>query len=147
MSDKIILLVEDNPDDEELTFLAFKASKVSNAIVVARDGAQALDYLFGTGEYTGRDLTIMPTLILLDLNLPKIDGFEVLSRIRSDSRTRRLPVIIMTTSREHDEVIKAYDKGCNSFVNKPVEYSQFREAVNQLGLYWLIHNVPPPESA
>lgn len=147
MRDKTILLVEDNPDDEELTVRAFRATKLSNQIEVVRDGAEALDYLFGVGFYEGRDVTTMPTLVLLDLNLPKIDGFEVLRRVREDPRTKRLPVIILTTSHEQDEVYKAYDRGCNSYVRKPVESSQFREAVNQLGLYWLITNVPPPESA
>jgi CheY-like chemotaxis protein len=147
MRDKIILLVEDNPDDEELTVRAFKASKLSNLIVVTHDGAEALDYLFGTGPYAGRDLTTMPTLVLLDVNLPKIDGLEVLSRLRADPRTKRLPVIVLTTSQEQDEVFKAYDRGCNSYVRKPVASAQFHDAVNQLGLYWLIHNVPPPESA
>jgi CheY-like chemotaxis protein len=147
MRDKTILLVEDNPDDEELTVRAFKADNLSNDIVVVHDGAEALDYLFGMGLYAVRDVTTMPTLVLLDLNLPKIDGLEVLSRLRADPRTKRLPVIILTTSHEQDEVSKAYDRGCNSYVRKPVESSQFRNAVNQLGLYWLIHNVPPPESA
>jgi CheY-like chemotaxis protein len=147
MRDKTILLVEDNPDDEELTVRAFKACNISNQIVVVRDGAEALDYFFGTGIYAGRDLTTMPTLVLLDLNLPKIDGFEVLSRLRADPRTKRVPVIILTTSDEQKEVFKAYENGCNSYVRKPMESSQFREAVNQLGLFWLIHNVPPPESS
>jgi two-component system response regulator len=145
MREKIILLVEDNPDDVELTLRAFKASRISNQLAIVRDGAAALDYLFGAGLYAGRDLTTMPTLVLLDLNLPKIDGFEVLTRLRADPRTERLPVIILTTSQEHDEVCKAYDKGCNSYVRKPVDSSQFYDAVNQLGLFWLIHNVPPPE--
>lgn len=144
---KTILLVEDNPDDEELTIRAFKEDKLSNQIVVVRDGAEALDYLFGTGPYAGRDVTTMPTLVLLDLNLPKIDGLEVLTRLRADPRTKRLPVIILTTSQEQDEVSKAYDRGCNSYVRKPVDSAQFRNAVNQLGLYWLVHNVTPPESA
>jgi two-component system, response regulator len=147
MRDKTILLVEDNPDDEELTVHAFRTSKLSNHIVVAHDGAEALDYLFGTGPYQGRDVTIMPTLMLLDLNLPKIDGLEVLSRLRADPRTKKLPVIILTTSDEQEEVIKAYNCGCNSYVRKPVLSSQFHDAVTQLGLYWLITNVPPPESA
>jgi len=146
LRDKTILLVEDNPDDQELTVRAFEAFKISNQIIIVNDGAAALDYLFGTGIYAGRDLAIMPALILLDLNLPKIDGLEVLARLRADRRTKRVPVIILTTSQEQEEVFKAYENGCNSYVRKPVESSQFRDAVNQLGLFWLIHNVPPPES-
>jgi two-component system, response regulator len=147
LRDKTLLLVEDNPDDQELTIRAFKACRISNQIVTVKDGAEALDYLFGTGIYADRDLSTMPTLVLLDLNLPKIDGFEVLTRLRADPRTKRVPVIILTTSHEQEEVFKAYESGCNSYVRKPVESSQFRDAVNQLGLFWLIHNVPPPESS
>ncbi len=146
MRDKTILLVEDNQDDEDLTLRAFKTNNISNRIIVVRDGAEALDYLFGEGAYAGRDLSMMPTLILLDLNLPKIDGFEVLKRVRADSRTRRLPIIILTTSHEQEEVFRAYESGCNSYVRKPVDSAQFRDAVRDLGLFWLIHNVPPPES-
>lgn len=146
MRDKTILLVEDNPDDEDLTLRAFKTDHITNSIDVARDGAEALDYLFSEGAYAGRGST-MPTLVLLDLNLPKIDGLEVLRRLRADSRTKRIPVIILTTSHEQEEIFKAYETGCNSYVRKPVESAQFRDAVKQLGLFWLIHNVPPPECA
>ena len=143
MIDKTILLVEDNPDDEELTIRAFKASNISNLIDVVRDGAEALDYPFGTSVHAGRDLTKMPTLVLLDLNLPKIDGLEVLRQVRADPRSKRLPVIILTTSNEQEEVFKAYETGCNSYVRKPVDSARFRDAVKQLGLFWLIHNVSP----
>ena len=144
MRDKTILLVEDNGDDAELTLLAFKASNVANPIKVVRDGAEALDYFFGEGAYAGRDLTAMPILVLLDLNLPKVNGLEVLSRLRAHPRTKRIPVIILTTSHEQQEISTAYDTGCNSYVRKPVDSAQFRDAVKQLGLYWLVHNVPPP---
>lgn len=147
MKKKTILLVEDNPDDAELTMCAFKASHISNEIVVAGDGAEALDYLFGVGLYAGRDVTTMPTVVLLDLHLPKVDGLEVLSRLRADPRTKRLPVIILTTSHQQEEICEAYERGCNAYVRKPVESGQFREAINQLGLFWIIHNLPPPESA
>lgn len=146
MKDRTIVLVEDNPDDVDLTLRAFKTNKIANEIVVVRDGAEALDYFFGTGVHAGRDLTIMPALVLLDLNLPKIDGHEVLRCMRADPRTKRIPVIILTTSQEQDEVFEAYENGCNSYMRKPVESAQFRDAVKQLGLYWLIWNVPPPES-
>lgn len=142
MKDKTILLVEDNPDDEELARRAFRAANISNQLAVARDGAEALDYLFGMGTHSARDLTAMPTLVPLDLNLPKVDGFEVLSRERADPRTNRLPVIILTTSRDQEEVIKVYDRCCNGYVRKPVESAQLREVVSQLGLFWLLHNVP-----
>ncbi len=146
MRERTIVLVEDNPDDVDLTLRAFRAGNIANQIVVIRDGAEALDYFFGTGAYAARDVAILPTLVLLDLNLPKIDGLEVLKTLRADPRTKRLPVIILTTSQEQDEVFRAYDNGCNSYLRKPVESGQFRDAVKQLGLYWLIWNVPPPES-
>ncbi|MGH9351973.1 MAG: response regulator [Terriglobia bacterium] len=144
MRDKSILLVEDNADDEALTLRAFKINNITNSIAVVRDGAEALDYFFGEGVHAGRDLTVMPTLVLLDLHLPKIDGLEVLRRLRADPRTKRVPVIILTTSHEQEEVFTAYEIGCNSYVRKPVESRQFHEAVSHLGLFWLIHNVPPP---
>jgi two-component system, response regulator len=140
----LLLLVEDNPDDEELTLLAFEQSSVSNEIVVARDGVEALDYLFGTGIYVNRDTTQMPALILLDLQLPRINGLEVLERLRADNRTRWLPVVILTTSNEQQDLINSYSLGCNSYIRKPVDYNHFLTVVQQLGLYWLILNEPPP---
>lgn len=144
MSDKIILLVEDNPDDEALTLRALKKNNIRNEVVVAHDGAEALDYLFGTGAYAGRDLTIMPTLTLLDLKLPKIDGLEVLRRLRADDRTRLLSVVILTSSNEEQDLINSYRFGANSYIRKPVDFTQFMEAVRELGRYWLLWNEPPP---
>lgn len=146
MEHKSILLVEDNPDDVELTLLAFQKNNISNAVVIARDGVEALDYLFGTGTHEGRDLRYMPTIILLDLKLPKVDGLEVLRRIRSDVRTKRLPVVILTSSKEEQDLISSYELGCNSYVRKPVNFSQFLEATRQLGIYWLLLNETPPNS-
>ena len=144
---KIILLVEDNPDDEALTLRALKKNNIRNRIVVAHNGVEALDYLFGTGAYQGRDLTTMPQLTLLDLNLPMIDGLEVLRRLRSDPRTRLLPVVILTSSNEEEDRINGYELGANSYVRKPVNFDSFTEAVRQLGLYWLVLNEPvPPQS-
>jgi two-component system, response regulator len=140
MLQKTILLVEDNADDEELTIRALKKNNVTNSLVVARDGVEALDFLFGTGAYTGRDTALLPGLVLLDLKLPKIDGLEVLRRIRADPRTRRMPVTVLTSSREEQDLIKSYDLGANSYIRKPVQFDQFTEAVRQLGLYWLILN-------
>ncbi len=140
MSSKIILIVEDNPDDELLMKRALKQSKLINEIVVAHDGVEALDYLFGTGEYEGRDLNFMPQLILLDLKLPKIDGLEVLKRLRADERTKYIPVVVLTSSVEQQDIIKSYDLGANSYVQKPVEFEEFAEAASQLGLYWLLIN-------
>jgi two-component system, response regulator len=139
-----ILLVEDNADDEELTLRALKKNNIHNQVVVARDGEEALDYLFGTGAYAGRDLTIMPQLVLLDLKLPKIDGLQVLQRLRADRRTRLLPVVILTSSKEQQDLIEGYSLGANSYVRKPVDFTQFIEAVRQLGLYWLILNELAP---
>ena len=144
MTEKTILLVEDNPDDEALTLRALKKNNIFNAVVVARDGAEALDYLFGEGSYAGRDLDHMPGVILLDLKLPKIDGLEVLRRVRSEPRTRLLPVIVLTSSVRDQDIAESYGLGANSYVRKPVDFEQFTEAVRQLGLYWLIINVPPP---
>ena len=143
--DKIILLVEDNPDDEALTIRALKQHNIANEVVVARNGAEALDYLFGTGAYQGRDLADTPAVVLLDLRLPKIGGLEVLRRLRSDTRTKRLPVVILTSSEEDKDKIQGYELGANSYVRKPVDFDQFSEAVRQLGLYWLILNEPPPK--
>jgi two-component system, response regulator len=144
MSLSPILLVEDNSDDEELTLRAFKKNKIHNEVVIARDGAEALDYLFGTGAYAGRDLALMPQLILLDLKLPKIDGLQVLQRLRADPRTRLLPVVILTSSKEQQDLIEGYSLGANSYVRKPVDFTEFIEAVRQLGLYWLILNELAP---
>jgi two-component system response regulator len=137
-------LVEDNRDDEELTLRAFKKSKVLNQVVVVRDGVEALDYLFMTGAHAGRDPEATPTVVLLDLKLPKLGGLEVLRRLREDERTRRLPVVILTSSKEERDVLSSYDLGANSFVRKPVDFSQFIEAAQQLGLYWLVMNEAPP---
>ena len=144
MENKAILLVEDNPDDVALTRRALKQARILNELVVAKDGVEALDYLFGTGKWAGRDLSIMPQVILLDLKLPKIDGLEVLKRIRADERTRLLPVVILTSSREEKDIVNGYSLGANSYIRKPVNFDQFAEAVRQLRLYWLILNEPPP---
>jgi len=139
-----ILLVEDNPSDVDLTRRAFEKCRVANELVVADDGESALEYLFGEGAYSGRDVSQLPALILLDLNLPRLSGFDVLRRIRSDARTRRLLVVIMTSSREEVDIATGYDLGVNSFVRKPVDFKQFTYCVEQLGLYWLVLNEPPP---
>jgi CheY-like chemotaxis protein len=144
MTDKVILLVEDNPDDELLTLRALRKNDVTGEVVVARDGVEALDYLFGTGAYAGRDTSVMPQLILLDLKLPKIDGLEVLRRLRADERSRLLPVVILTSSREQQDMLEGYGLGANSYVRKPVNFEQFVRAVEQLKLYWLILNESPP---
>lgn len=141
---KVILLVEDNPDDEMLAMRALKKSNIANSIVVARDGVEALDYLFGTGSYEGRDTSVLPQIVLLDLKLPKVDGLEVLRRIRADSRTKRLPVAVLTSSKEERDVISSYDLGANSYIRKPVDFDQFAESIKQLGMYWLVLNEPPP---
>jgi CheY-like chemotaxis protein len=141
---RTILLVEDNADDEELTIRALKKNNVTNNLAVARDGVEALDYIFGTGAYAGRDIARLPGLVLLDLKLPKIDGLEVLRRIRADERTRRIPVTVLTSSKEEQDVIKSYDLGANSYIRKPVDFAQFTEAVRQLGIYWLMLNEAPP---
>jgi two-component system, response regulator len=144
MKSNVILLVEDNPRDEALTLRALRKSNIANDVVVARDGVEALEYLFGEGAHAGRDTDEMPQLVLLDLKLPKVDGLQVLQRIRSDERTRRLPVVIFTSSGEEEDLIKSYDLGANSYVRKPVEFEQFMDATRQLGLYWLILNEVPP---
>jgi len=144
MRTNMILLVEDNPDDEALTLRALQKNNIINEVVVARDGVEALDFLFGTGAYAGRDLGLMPEVILLDINLPKINGLEVLEKIRANERTRLLPVVILTTSNEEQDKIKSYTLGANSFIRKPVDFQQFSEAIRQLGVYWLVLNQSPP---
>ena len=144
MNEKIILLVEDNPDDEELTLLALKENNILNEIVDARDGVEALDYLFSTGKYVGRDPARAPQLILLDLKLPKLGGLQVLERLRADAHTRLVPVVILTSSSEEEDVIAGYRLRANSYVRKPVEFHRFADAVKQLGLYWLLINEAPP---
>ena len=143
----IILLVEDRADDVELTLRAFEKANVANEIVVAGDGEEAINYLFALGRHAGRDSKVMPRVVLMDLKLPKIDGLGVLRRIRADERTRRLPVVIMTSSKEERDVIQGYNLGANSFVRKPVDFVQFVEAAKLLGLYWLVINEPPPVRA
>jgi two-component system, response regulator len=145
MEEKIILLVEDNPDDVVLTLRAFKKNNIMNRVVVAKDGMEALDYLFGAGPYAGGDhLPPLPVVILLDLKLPKMDGMEVLSRLRQDERTRLIPVVILTSSGEQMDVVNGYKLGANGYVRKPIEFNQFVEAMRCLGLYWLLWNEPAP---
>jgi CheY-like chemotaxis protein len=144
MQNKIILLVEDNPDDEKLTVRALKKNNIANEVVIARDGVEALDYLFGTGAHAGRDAKLLPALVLLDLKLPKLDGHEVLRRIRADERTKRMAVVILTTSKEEQDLTNAYNDGANSYIRKPVDFTEFTEVVRQLGLYWLVLNEKPP---
>jgi CheY-like chemotaxis protein len=139
-----ILLVEDNPDDVALTQRALKKARVANKVVVATDGPEALDYLFGMGAHAGRDTTEMPEVVLLDLKLPKMDGLEVLQRLRADQRTRLLPVVILTSSKEDRDLTRSYEMGANSYIGKPVDFKQFVKAVQDLGLYWLVLNQPPP---
>jgi two-component system response regulator len=143
--DNIILLVEDNADDEELTLRAFQKSKVLNEIVVVRDGVEALDYLFATWSHAGRDPKATPEVILLDLKLPKLGGLEVLRRLRAEERTRRIPVVVLTSSSEERDILSSYDLGANSFVRKPVDFAQFVDAARQLGMYWLVTNERPPK--
>ncbi len=145
MTNKIILLVEDNPNDVELTKRALKKNNLLNEVVVAEDGVEALDYLFGTGEYADKDKMPLPTLILLDLKLPRVDGLEVLREIRKNPRTKRLPVVVLTSSKEDQDLIASYDLGANSYIRKPVDFKQFTEAVQNLGLYWLVLNELAPE--
>jgi len=143
---RIILLIEDNPSDVELTRRALEKNRVANQLVVVQDGQEALDYLFGSGAHAGRDVSALPGVALLDLKLPKVPGLEVLRAIRADPRTRRLPVVILTSSNEEHDVAAGYDLGVNSYIQKPVDFARFVDAIRQLGLYWLILNEPPPKA-
>jgi two-component system response regulator len=144
MSDKSILLVEDNPDDEELTIRSLRKANITNEITVVRDGSEALDYLFCTGAYASRDATKLPTVILLDLKLPKVNGIEVLQYLRANPRTCLIPVVVLTSSSEDEDMMESYESGANSYVRKPVDFNAFIEAVGKLGVYWLLHNQGPP---
>jgi len=147
VKERTILLVEDNPDDEELTIRALRKNGIASDLVIARDGVQALDYLFGTGEWAGRDVDDLPAVVLLDLKLPRIDGLEVLERLRNDPRTRMLPVVVLTSSREEQDILRSYSLNVNSYVRKPVNFGEFTEAVKHLGVYWLLLNEIPPRGA
>ena len=144
MKNNTILIVEDNPRDEALTLRALKRNNVANDVVVTRDGVEALDYLFGTGTYEGRDVAAIPQIVLLDLKLPKMDGLQVLEKVRADPRTRFIPIVVFTSSSEQEDMIKSYDLGANSYVRKPVDFEQFSEATKQLGMYWLLLNQSAP---
>ena len=144
MRTSTILLVEDNPDDEMLALRAFKKNNITNEVNVARDGVEALDFLFGRGTYQGRDLNQQPSLILLDLKLPKMHGLEVLKALRANEHTKLIPVVVMTTSKEEDDLVRSYSYGANSYIRKPVDFNQFIDAVRQVGLYWLVLNEPLP---
>ena len=144
MSEKLILLVEDNPDDEELTLRALRQAKVANEIAVTRDGAEAVEFLFGEGRHAGRDVSHMPGVILLDLKLPKLSGLDVLQRLRADERTKLIPIVVLTSSSEDEDMLKSYKSGANSYVRKPVEFGAFVSAVSQLGVYWVLLNQTPP---
>lgn len=147
MAQPVILLVEDNPDDEALALRALEKNKIMNEVIVARDGVEALAYLFGTGAHAGRDTRVQPQVILLDLKLPKVDGLEVLRRVRAEEHTRRLPVVVLTSSNEDRDLVESYDLGANSYIRKPVDFNQFAEAVRQLHLYWMVLNEAPPADA
>jgi two-component system response regulator len=141
---KTILLVEDNADDEVLTLRALERSQVAQAVIVARDGVEALDYLFGTGDHDGRDTSVQPDLVLMDLNLPRLGGIGVLDRMRADERTRLIPVVVLTSSRQEEDIVKSYSSGANAYIRKPVEFDRFLDAVRTLGLFWLVMNQPAP---
>jgi CheY-like chemotaxis protein len=144
MNSKSILLVEDNLDDVELTLRALKKNNIKNEVKVVYDGAEALDYIFGTGKYSDRDISNMPTVILLDIKLPKVDGLEVLRQIRANNLTKLLPIVILTSSKAEQDIVNGYSLGVNSYVRKPIDFNQFAEAVSHLGLYWLLLNEVPP---
>ena len=144
MSEKTILLVEDNPDDVALTLRAFKKNNIANEVVVATDGKEALEYLSATGKYEGRSVANLPQVVLLDLKLPKVSGLEVLRAIRTDPRTRLLPVVVLTSSSEEPDIVASYELGANSYIRKPVDFNQFLKAIQNLGLYWLVLNLAPP---
>ncbi len=144
MKEKIILLVEDNPDDEELTIRSLRRANITNQIKVAQDGQEALDFLFCEGSYSERDPSKMPTVVLLDLKLPKLNGIDVLKRMRADPRTLLVPVVVLTSSSEDEDMLNSYESGANSYVRKPVDFSAFAEVVTQLGIYWMLHNQAPP---
>ena len=144
MNKKVVLLVEDNPDDVELTLRAFRKNHLLNEVVVANDGVEALDYLFGSGNYTGDDPSILPQLVLLDLKLPRVSGLDVLRQIRGDERTKLLPVVVLTSSNEEQDLMQSYALHANSYIHKPIDFERFMEAVRQLGLYWMVLNEPPP---
>jgi|SRR5580698_2947760 two-component system response regulator len=144
---QIILLVEDNPDDEALTLRALQRNNITNQVVIAHDGVEAIDYLFGQGAYEGRDPCDLPQIVLLDLKLPRMDGFEVLKKLRADPRTKLLPVVILTSSKEQQDLVQGYGLGANSYVRKPVDFDQFVQAVRQLGLYWLVLNEKPQSAS
>jgi len=144
MKEKVILLVEDNPSDIRLTKRALDQNRITNELIVAEDGREAMDYLFGTGRYAGRDVRDLPAVMLLDLKLPKIDGLEVLNTVRSDERTQLLPVVILTSSDREEDIVSSYRLGANSYIRKPVDFNHFAEAVRTLGMYWLLLNEPPP---
>jgi len=145
VAQKGILLVEDNPDDVLLAKRALKKNKITNEVAVVGDGAEALDYLFATGEYEGRDQDDRPTLLLLDINLPKVGGLDVLRRIREDEHLRTIPVVVLTSSKEEQDLAESYSLGANSYIRKPVDFDKFVDAVQQLGMYWLVLNEPPPD--
>ena len=142
--EKVIMLVEDNPDDEELTLRALRGAGIVNKVFVARDGSEALEFLFGTGKHAGRDPLTMPAVVLLDLKLPKLSGIDVLNRMRADPRTKLIPVVVLTSSSEDEDMLRSYQSGANSYVRKPVEFSSFANAVTQLGMYWMLLNQAPP---